>query len=168
MIAMPWRRQAAAAVTSTCLLVLLGAPVGLIWAGLAPRLDFVVDRGGGGLTLVNSESEALVAADGYFLFITAVVGIACGIVAYRLGRVRHGPGLVVGLGAGGLGAAVVAAQVGRRLYEASFAHAEKAATAGQHVLLFVSVRAQPVLFVWGFVAALTYGLLVAVFEREVG
>ncbi|HET7406617.1 MAG TPA: DUF2567 domain-containing protein [Mycobacteriales bacterium] len=161
-----WRRQAGAAVTAACALVLLGAPVGLIWGALAPRLDFVVTAGGQGLDLVNPESEALVAADGYFVFITAVVGIACGILAYRIGRLRYGPGLVAGLAAGGLGAAAVAAQVGRRLYLPGFHHAETAVAAGHHVLLYVSVRAQPALFVWGFAAALGYGLLVAIFERE--
>ena len=166
MIPVSWRRQIAAALAATSVLVLLGAPLGLVWGALAPRLRFVVAAGGQGLSLANSESEALIAADGYFLFMTAVAGVACGIAAYRVGRTRFGPGMIAGLGAGGVAASVVADQVGHRLHNISLDQADKITTVGRHVDLFVSVRAEPALLAWGFAGVLTYGLLVAVFERE--
>ncbi len=152
-----WRRQVAAAGLTTLVLVLLGAPVGLIWSALAPRLA-VTAAGQGGINLVDASSEALVAADGYFVFVTAAVGLVCGVLAYAYGR-RHGTGVVAGLAAGGVAAAVVAASVGRARFHDAFERAIDRAPVGTHLHLYLSVRAESALLAWAFIAVATFFLL---------
>lgn len=139
-------------------LVLVGPVVGLVWAGLAPRAR-VVALGSGAVDVVNAESEALVGADGTFFVLTLVVGIACGVLAYRFGR-RFGAGTAAGLGAGGLAGAVVAAAVGREVHRGAFEHAMRHAPVGTPLLASVQVRAQAVLLVWAVAALATFVLLV--------
>lgn len=163
MNAAEWRSQSRTAVRVLAVVTLLGAPAGLVWAALAPRLDLVVSAGT--LTLLHSESEALIADDGYFLFITAGLGVLTGLAVYLVTRRRHGPGAVLGLAAGGLTASAVAAQVGERLYRGSFEAAARTAThAGDHVRLFVAVRADGVLLGWSFAAVAVYLLAVLLFQ----
>lgn len=163
MTAGPWRPQARAAALVLAVLTLLGAPAGLVWAALAPRLDLVLTASG--LNLANPESEALIADDGYFLFIGAALGLLTGIAAYRATRPRPGVGAVVGLAAGGFTASTVAATVGERLYRPAFTSASHAATRiGTHLHLYVAVRAEPVLFAWSFAAVASYALAVLLFE----
>lgn len=97
----------AAAVT-----VLLGAPVGLLWAAVAPQPAGVLVDGEPRLAMPGS--NAFIAGDGFFLLAVTVAGIIGGLLAWHLGR-RHGPAVVVGLTAGGLAAAYVAMVVGQQV-----------------------------------------------------
>lgn len=103
----------AAGVVAAVVIVLLGAPVGLLWATVAPRVQLIV-RGPGDAVFAERASQAFVDADVAFGALTLVAGLACGALAAWLGR-RHGPGVVVGLLAGGLLAAYVAARTGERV-----------------------------------------------------
>jgi hypothetical protein len=94
------RADALAAVVTAVGCVLLGAPAGLLWAAVAPRV--MVDVAGTAVSL---------AGDGWFLGVVSVVGLLTGLLAWALGR-RYGPGVVLGLAAGGLLAAYVAARSG--------------------------------------------------------
>lgn len=105
--------DAAAGLLAAVVLVLLGAPVGLLWAALAPRVELVV-RGPGDAVFAERASSAFVDADVAFGALTLLAGLLCGAGAAWLGR-RHGPGVVVGLLAGGLLAAFVAARTGERV-----------------------------------------------------
>ena len=64
-----------------------------------------------GLYLAGSQPQAYVAADGWFLIITGLVGAIAGLVVWLRCR-QTGLGGVVGLFLGGLGGAAVAAAVG--------------------------------------------------------
>ncbi len=92
--------------------VLVAAPVGLLWAAVAPRVDVVIT--GARVDLADSGSAAFIAGDGFFLFATALSGVVGGLLAWRLTRV-HGPGVVLGLALGGLVAAYVAMVVGQQV-----------------------------------------------------
>ncbi len=106
------REDVVAFVSLTSVLVLLGAPAGLLWSALAPR--FTVVREGGDLTLPNIEStKAFIGADGTYVVVVVVLGALCGALAWRFAR-RFGPATVLGLTLGGLLAALVAAAVGLR------------------------------------------------------
>ncbi len=92
--------------------VLLGAPAGLLWSLVAPRLTVgVSDKG---VSVSNLEStKAFVGADGTYLVVMLAVGFLCGALAWRFAR-RSGPWTVLGLAAGGVLAALIAASVGLR------------------------------------------------------
>lgn len=87
------------------LLALFAPLVGLLWAHLSPELS---------VTQVLSGSEvpfkAEIGDDVWFLLLAGLAGALTGAVAYTVGG--RGPGVVLGLVFGGLGAAAVAARVG--------------------------------------------------------
>jgi hypothetical protein len=91
-------------------MVLLGAPVGLLWSALAPRYTVIFKDGQPTYPLLES-SKAFVGVDGTFAAVSLVVGAACGLLAWWLAR-RSGPWTVVALAVGGVLAGLVAARVG--------------------------------------------------------
>jgi hypothetical protein len=107
-----WRQElaTAAAVVVTC--VLLGAPAGLLWSAVAPRLRVTVSDQGFDVPDLES-SKALVGADGSYLVVMLAVGALCGVLAWVFAR-RAGPWTVLALVVGGVLAALVAAEVGLR------------------------------------------------------
>lgn len=92
--------------------LLVGAPIGLFWAAVAPRVDVVIS--GDRVDLADSGSSAFIAGDGFFLLAVTLAGVVGGLAAWRLAR-RHGPGVVLGLALGGLAAAYVAMVVGQQV-----------------------------------------------------
>jgi hypothetical protein len=98
-----------AGLVTVAVTVLAGAPVGLLWAALAPR--FAEAAVGGQRGSAATAGDALLAVDACYLGAVVVAGLATGGLAWRLGS-RHGPAVVVGLTVGGLVAGSVAMSVG--------------------------------------------------------
>lgn len=109
---------------TTAVLVLLGAPLALLWRLVAPTA--VVLRTENGPYPEAPESDQVFAVDGWFVVVMLVVGVVLGAAAWYLLRDR-GPAAPIGLAAGGLLGATVTAAVGRRLvvdqYLYDFCHA---------------------------------------------
>ena len=108
-VAPPLAQDVRAGFVTLAVTVLLGAPVGLLWARLAPEVEVVVmgDR----LRLADPYSDGQIAVDGYFLAAVLLAGLVGGLLAWRLAA-RHGPAVVTALAVGGLAAAYVARVVG--------------------------------------------------------
>lgn len=107
-----WVEDVRVFVVTVAVMVLLGAPAGLLWAAVAPHYTVrVTDQG---LQFDNIEStKAFIGADGAYAVVVLVLGLLCGALAWRFGR-RGGPWTVAGLVLGGVLAALVAAEVGLR------------------------------------------------------
>lgn len=135
--------------------VLVAAPVGLLWAALAPRVQVVVSEQGA--QLVDRDSDAFIASDGYFLAAVLIAGVVGGALAWRFGG-RHGPAVVPGLAVGGLLAAAVAMVVGG-LVGVPVAELVDAGARGQHDAP-VRLRSQSALLAWPAASLLTYLVLV--------
>ena len=129
-----WRGDAFAGVLAAVVTVLAGAPVGLLWALVAPRVDVVVQ--GESVSLAMPGSSEFIAGDAYFLVAVTLAGVVGGLVAWRLGR-EHGPGVVVGLAVGGLAAAYVAQVAGEQV---GLEDVRQAVAAGQQGALELSLR----------------------------
>lgn len=144
--------DAAAGTLAVVVTVLLGAPVGLLWAALSPRVSVVVSDAG--VALAEPASSGFIAADAAFLSAALLAGVVGGLVAWRLGR-RHGPAVVLGLTAGGLLAAYVAMRVGEQVGRAQV---EAAVRSGQQGLIELSVRlrAREALVAWPVGSLLAY------------
>ncbi|MDQ1689457.1 MAG: hypothetical protein QOK42_2432 [Frankiaceae bacterium] len=140
-----------AALVTTAVLVLLGAPVGLLWGALAPRVAVV--KVAQGIDLQMPETKAFVAADGSFLVIALLVGVACGVAAALIGR-RHAPGVAIGLAVGGVLAALIAMKVGHRLGYESYAQLRDVAKVGTRGSAYLQLRAKGVLLAWPAAASL--------------
>ncbi|NLU77517.1 DUF2567 domain-containing protein [Micromonospora sp. HNM0581] len=106
-------RVVASGVVTLSVLGLLGAPLGWLWAAVAP--DTPVIKSGDGAVYGQAQPEQPVAADGWFSLLGLAFGVLAALAVWFLLRRHRGPvGLVVAA-AGGLTAALVAWQVGRRV-----------------------------------------------------
>jgi hypothetical protein len=97
---------------TTALVVLLGAPLALLWRALTPVVG--IRQTAGGPQPVAPESNQVFAVDGWFVVVSILAGLAVGVVAWLALRER-GPAAPFGLALGGLAAALVATRVGERL-----------------------------------------------------
>ncbi|HUR52379.1 MAG TPA: hypothetical protein VMZ11_09660 [Mycobacteriales bacterium] len=105
-----WRADLPPALALAAGSVLLGAPAGLLWSHLSPRLR--VTFGADGPTAAGIEStKAFIGADGSYVLVMLGAGLLCGLLAWLLVR-RSGPWAVLALALGGFAGAVVAARVG--------------------------------------------------------
>ncbi|WNM37633.1 DUF2567 domain-containing protein [Micromonospora halotolerans] len=106
-------RAVAVALGAALLLTVLGAPLGVLWALVAPGTP--VQMTPDGAVYATPQPEQPIAADGWFSLLGLGFGVLAAIALWVVLRRRRGPvGLVAGA-LGGLGAAVVAWQVGRRI-----------------------------------------------------
>ncbi|HUR15278.1 MAG TPA: hypothetical protein VM097_12385 [Mycobacteriales bacterium] len=105
-----WRKDVPWALSVLVGCVLLGAPAGLLWSQVAPRLRVTFEAAGA--TAEDLEStKAFIGADGSYLLVVLGVGVLCGALAWLVAR-RAGPWTVGALVIGGLLGAFVAARVG--------------------------------------------------------
>ena len=145
-------QDAVAGLLAAVVTVLVGAPVGLLWAAAAPKVDVVV--AGDSVQLVEPGSSAFIATDGFFLLGVLLAGAIGGVLAWWLAH-AHGPAVVVGLTLGGLAAAWVAMVVGEQV---GLAEVESAVRAGQQgaLELTVRLRAQEAVVGWPVGSLLGY------------
>jgi hypothetical protein len=125
-------------------LVLLGAPVGLLWAAVAPKVSVSVS--GSTVSFVDPDRSAFIAGDASFLALVFAAGLLTGALAWALGR-RQGPAVVLALAAGGLLAAYVASRTGALLHESDARDALEAGRSGA-VELGVRLRASEAIVGW--------------------
>jgi hypothetical protein len=107
----------------------LGVAAGFGWAAVAPRA-LVVVIGRGSADVVNPETSAFIAADGWFVLLTAVGGLVSGLAGYLLAVRRAGAPAMAGVLAGGLAAALIAQWIGQQSGVAAFDHSLAVAHAG--------------------------------------
>lgn len=109
--------------------MILGVPLGLLWATLAP--DTPVLQTESGAVYGESQPEQPIAADGWFSLLGLGFGVLVAVGLWFLLRRSRGP---IGLAAavlGSLGAALVAWQVGQQVGLATFEHLLATAAEGQ-------------------------------------
>lgn len=92
--------------------VLVGAPVGLLWAALAPHVT--VELSGDDVRVLAAETDPFIAVDAWFLGAVVVAGLVGGVLTWWLGA-AHGPAVVLGIVVGGLAAAWIAGRVGSQV-----------------------------------------------------
>jgi hypothetical protein len=140
---------------------LLGVAAGFTWAAVAPRaLAVVVGRGSA--NVVNPETNAFIAADGWFTLLTAAGGIISGLLGYVLTVRRHGPVAMAAVVVGGLPAALIAMWIGQQSGTAGFDHALQVGQSGVLVRAPLSLGGIGVLAFWSLLAGLTAGAIEAV------
>lgn len=147
----------------------LGAPLGLLWALLAPDVPLRVTDAGP--IYRDPQAEHLFAADGWFTLLAIPFGVLAAVGAWLAARsIRGAPGLVattLGAVAAGVLAWWLGRQIGLSDYQATLAAAEAGADLGRPPDLKVIAtgwwppRVLGVLLVPAFAAAATYTLLAA-------
>lgn len=92
---------------------LLGAPVGLLWAALAP--DVPVIKTTDGAVLAHPQPEEFIAADGWFSILILAFGVLAALGVWWVRPRWRGPGGMLVAVFGALGAALVAWGLGRQI-----------------------------------------------------
>jgi hypothetical protein len=98
---------------------LIGLAGGFAWAGLAPRVVYVV-VGRGAADVVNVETTAFIAGDAWYCLIGGIGGLIIGAVGYLLAVRRYGPLPMAAVLAGSVGAGCLALWVGQWSGRAKF------------------------------------------------
>ncbi|HLL65978.1 MAG TPA: DUF2567 domain-containing protein [Micromonosporaceae bacterium] len=152
------------------LVAVLGAPLGLLWRALAPRVELI--KTARGIFPVEAEPEGYFADDGWFVVIGAMAGLLLGVAAWVLLRRFRGPVVLVGLVVGSVAGAVLGAWLGHRVGLADYERLLRDAPVGARLRRQPNLRTSEVglwfgfvprvggvLMVQAFVAAATYTVL---------
>ncbi|MDO3704659.1 DUF2567 domain-containing protein [Micromonospora sp. C28SCA-DRY-2] len=167
---LPRRRALRLGALAAGALALLGVPLGLLWAALAP--DTPVVKAPDGAVYAQPQPEQPIAADGWFSLLGLGFGVLAAIALWVLLRRLRGPVGLFAATLGAFGAALVAWQVGRRIGLATFQRLLETAPDGRAFTKPADLRAGGVDLVLGvlpvphgnlllpaFGAAVTYTLL---------
>ncbi|MGN9775658.1 DUF2567 domain-containing protein [Micromonospora sp. H33] len=114
----PRRPRIARTVAAALGLTVLGAPLGLLWATLAP--DTPVVKTAAGAVYGETQPEQPIAADGWFSLLGLAFGVLVAVALWFVLRRARGPVGLVAAVLGSLGAALSAWQVGRRVGLATY------------------------------------------------
>ena len=148
----PWWHDVWAGLLTIAVTVLVGAPVGLLWAALAPRVT--VELAGEDVRVLDNHRDGFIAVDAWFFAAVVVAGLVGGGVAWRLGA-AHGPGVVLGLAVGGFAAAWIASRVGGEVDRITVAQLVEQGVQGRRELA-VRLRATSALLGWPIASLLAF------------
>jgi hypothetical protein len=101
------------AVVAAAVIAALGLGLGLIWSGVAPWVPVV--RVPTGAVLAQPEQEQMIAAEGWYLIITILAGVALAVLAWTLLRRFRGVPALLGVTVGSVAAGLLAYWVGHHL-----------------------------------------------------
>jgi hypothetical protein len=136
--------------------VLLGVAAGFIWAAVAPRAVIVV-VGRGAADIVNPETTAYIAADGWFALLSVAGGILSGALGYVFAVRRYGAAAMAVILAGAVAAALIAKWIGEQSGQAAVSHSLAVGQAGTLLRHPLAVGGIGVLAFWPLAAALVAG-----------
>jgi hypothetical protein len=93
---------------------IVGLAAGLVWAAVAPRVQYQLTQLHPTPTAyaTNPETSAFIAADGWYCVIALVGGALIGLLAYLFAVRRYGPVAMTGVVLGSVAAAFIATYVG--------------------------------------------------------
>ena len=157
----PWRRTVVVAVLTGVAAFVLGGPLGLLWAWLAPSVPVIQTGATAGTIVINDQSpEEYIAADGWFTLLGLGFGLLVAIVAWLVLRRDRGPFLLIGVVGGMLGAGwVVAPWVGEMIGRSAYRHWTSTAVQGATYMAPPQVHSVGPLLVPAFAAAIVLTLL---------
>lgn len=159
------RRTLAVGVAATLVLILLGAPLGLIWRAVAPSVPVV--QADGGAVLSQPQPEGFVAADGWFSLLGLVFGVLAAIGLWLVLRRYRGPVGMLVAALGSIGAAVVAWQLGRQIGLAEYHRLLQTAAVGTSFAKPPDLRAGRFEWLFGVIPVLRGDLLLPAFGAVV-
>jgi hypothetical protein len=140
---------------------LLGMAAGFTWAAVAPRAVVVV-LGRGSADVVNPETSAFIAADGWFSLLSVVGGIISGLAGYLIAVRRRGAIGMAGILAGAVAAALIARWIGQMPGQAQLNHSLAVGRPGTLLQEPLSLGGIGVLAFWPLAAGLVAGSIEAV------
>jgi hypothetical protein len=125
----------------------LGIAAGLVWAAVAPRA-VLEEIAHGEAELVNAESSAFIAADGWFCLVVAAGGLITGLLGYLLLVRRAGWPATAGLVLGAVAAALLAMWVGENIGLGTYNHLLASSPNGTFFNASLALGAKSALAFW--------------------
>jgi hypothetical protein len=152
--ARPSRWRAILAEALVCLAVAvviagLGAPIGLLWRAVAPRVELV--QTDFGPYPLEPEPEGYVADEGWFILIAVAAGLALAVLVWFVVRRYRGAPMLLALAAGSVGGSVLAAWLGHRVGLAEYQRLIEQAPVGTHIFRQPNIRLADVGLYWGWI-----------------
>jgi hypothetical protein len=154
----PWQRTVLVAVLTALAVAVLGAPLGVLWHFLSPTVP-LLDAGQSGIVVNDPSPEQYIASEGWFTLLGFGFGVVVAIVAWMVLRRYRGPGLLLGVTVGALGAAVVAWQLGRQIGLGAYERWRDTAASGATYHAPPDLHAHGTLLVPAFAAVIVMTLL---------
>ncbi len=155
----PWRRTAVVAVLSGLAILVLGGPLGLLWAWLAPSVP-VLDAGQAGIVVNDPSPEEYIAADGWYTLLGLGFGLLVAIVVWLALRRDRGPFLLLGVVLGTLGAGyLIGPWIGSMIGKGGYRHWQETAVQGATYFPPPQVHSVGPKLVAAFAAAIVLTLL---------
>jgi hypothetical protein len=165
------RRVAGAVIVAAAVIAvtaLLGVATGFLWGAVAPRA-LVVVISHGSADVVNTETDAFIAADGWFALLTVAAGVLSGAAGWVLAVRRKGAPAMAGILVGGLAAALIAKWIGQQSGSAAFNHSLAVAQPGVLLHYPPTVGGLGALMFWPIAAGVVAGgieSIIALAERR--
>ena len=163
------RRGIAACLAVAAGTVLLGVVAGFLWAMVAPR-PLLVITGHGTAAVINAETSAFIAADGWYCFICLAGGLLTGLFGYLLAVRSYGPVAMIMVLVSALAAALITLWIGEHVGLASYHHLLATLPAGAKLRAAVTLGARSAIAFWPLGAGLMAGgmeLAAVVRDRQV-
>lgn len=150
---MPTKGRLAAFAAALAGSAVLGVLAGVIWAVVAPRA-LLQEVGHGEAQVVNSESSAFIAADGWFCLIVVLGGLVTGLAGYRLLVRRAGWIATAGLILGAVAAVLLALWTGENIGVGTYRHLLATSPAGTFFHASLGLGAKSTLVFWPGITSL--------------
>lgn len=135
---------------------LLGVVAGFLWAVAAPR-PLLVMTGRGTAAVINAETSAFIAGDGWYCFICLAGGVISGLLGYLLAVRSYGPVAMVMVLVSALAAALIMLWIGEHAGLASYHHLLATLPAGARLRAALSLGARSAIAIWPLTAGLMAG-----------
>jgi hypothetical protein len=137
---------------------LLGVPGGFLWAAVAPRAALVM-IGRGVANVVNSETNAFIAADGWYCLVCLLGGVITGLLGHRLAVRRYGPVAMAAVLIGALAAGLITLWIGQQSGLSTFHHLLATLPSGAHFQAQLVLGSRGAIAFWPLAAGLMAGSL---------
>ena len=135
---------------------LLGVVAGFLWAVAAPR-PLLVMTGRGTAAVINAETSAFIAGDGWYCFICLAGGVLSGLLGYLLAVRSYGPVAMIMVLVSALAAALITLWIGEHVGLASYHHLLATLPAGARLRAALSLGARSAIAIWPLAAGLMAG-----------
>src|ERR1035438_6774508 len=115
--------------------------------------------GTGVANVINSETNAFIAADGWYCLICLLGGVMTGLVGYWLAVRRHGPVAMAAMLIGALAAGLITLWIGERSGLSTFHHLLATLPSGAHFQAQLALGSRSAIAFWPLAAGLMAGSL---------